>query len=251
MRVATVLVPAEITGLASANLSEETCVVFDVLRATSSMVTALHSGASAIYPVRSIEEALALKDSLPDAVLGGERRSDRIPGFEIGNSPAEYTTFAGRTIISTTTNGTVALAACASAGILLAGSFLNMRATAAAVLASRPRQVRLVCAGTFDGFAFEDGLAAGCLASLLAAESPDYADDDATAAMRILHDARADDLESACRAVGNGRALVAAGREADLAWALRPDARPVVARAEADPAGRLRIRACPDFPLEK
>jgi 2-phosphosulfolactate phosphatase len=90
MIVDVALNPAEIALLPQRDLSATTCVVFDVLRATSSMVTALANGASAIHPVRTIEEALALRQRFPDALLGGERHGDPIPGFELGNSPLEY-----------------------------------------------------------------------------------------------------------------------------------------------------------------
>src|SRR5712675_737545 len=112
MHIDVVLHPAEIALLPARDLSGTTCVVFDVLRATSSMVTALANGVSEIHPVCTIQEAQALKGRLPDVVLGGERKGDSIPGFDIGNSPSEYTGLKGRRIVTTTTNGTVALRAC-------------------------------------------------------------------------------------------------------------------------------------------
>src|ERR1700730_14424386 len=89
MEIDVILNPAEIALLPGRDLSNATCVVFDVLRATSSMITALAHGAAAIHPVRTIEDALALKTRFPDAVLGGERHGDRIPGFDAGNAPHE------------------------------------------------------------------------------------------------------------------------------------------------------------------
>ena len=115
------------------------CVVFDVLRATSTFVTALHNGAKAIVPVSEISEALAFRRKQPDVLLGGERDGVRIRAaqtggidFDLGNSPREYTPekVRGRTIVSTTTNGTRALRACAGAKTVLAASFLNLTATA-------------------------------------------------------------------------------------------------------------------------
>ena len=115
------------------------CVVFNVLRATSTFVTALHHGAKAIVPVSEISEALALRRKQPDVLLGGERDSVRIGAaqgsgidFDLGNSPREYAPekVGGKTIVSTTTNGTRALRACAGAQTVLAASFLNLTATA-------------------------------------------------------------------------------------------------------------------------
>lgn len=213
MRIDVVLNPAEIALLPGRDLSATTCVVFDVLRATSSMVTALAHGAAEIHPVRTIEEALALKERMPDAVLGGERHGNLIPGFDIGNSPAEYVALAGRKIISTTTNGTIALRACENAARVLVGAVLNLSALVTELRAQSPEQLLLVCAGTFADFAFEDAYAAG----LLIAEFPEATlTDSAEAALAVA--ARFSDPLAALRRAQNGRALAAAGRDADVEW---------------------------------
>ena len=113
--------PADFAHLAQQDLSETVCVVFDVLRATSSMVTALGNGASGILPVEEIGQALTFKRERPEVLLAGERDGVRIgpdlaqgTTFDLGNSPREFTAglVAGRTIVMTTTNGTRALHAC-------------------------------------------------------------------------------------------------------------------------------------------
>ena len=87
MYIDVILSPAEIASvLPTRDLSGPTCVVFDVLRATSSMVTALAHGATEIYPVRTIEEALALKARMSGALLGGERNGDLIEGRRTARS---------------------------------------------------------------------------------------------------------------------------------------------------------------------
>lgn len=211
--------PAEIARLSSADLTETTCVVFDVLRATSSMITALAHGAEAIHPVCTIEEAFLAKERLPGAVLGGERHGDPIAGFDVGNSPFEYQAFPGRTIVSTTTNGTIALRACDGAREVLVGAVLNLRALAGCIRASAPARLLLVCAGTFDSFALEDAWAAGRLIDLLGGGD---CTDAATAVLAVsrLHP---EPLE-ALRAARNGRALAAKGREAEVAWCARESA---------------------------
>lgn len=128
MNIDAALTPADIATLPARDLSGVTCVVFDILRATSSMVTGLANGAREIHPASTIEEALALRERMPDAVLAGERHGDRIQGFDVGNDPMEYAGLAGRRIITTTTNGTVALRACEKAGRVLIGALLNMDA---------------------------------------------------------------------------------------------------------------------------
>ena len=128
MKFDAALTPADISRLPERDLSGTTCVVFDVLRATSSMITALANGAAEIFPAKTIEEARALREKMPDALLGGERHGERIEGFDLGNNPFEYAAHSGRRIISTTTNGTIALRACERAGRVLVGALLNLAA---------------------------------------------------------------------------------------------------------------------------
>jgi 2-phosphosulfolactate phosphatase len=176
MKIDAILSPAELPALARRDLRDTACVVFDVLRATSTFVTALHHGAKAVIPVAEISEALALRQKQPGVLLGGERDGVRIRAaqtgvgdFDLGNSPREYTPekVRGKTIVSTTTNGTRALRACAGAKTVLAASFLNLTATAQFIRLLQPVQILLVCAGTGENLADEDVLAAGALCALL------------------------------------------------------------------------------------
>jgi 2-phosphosulfolactate phosphatase len=208
--------PAEIALLPQRDLSATTCVVFDVLRATSSMITGLAHGAAEIHPVRTIEEALAAKARMPHAVLGGERHGELIPGFEVGNAPHEYVALGGRTIITTTTNGTVALRACEQARRVLVGALLNLDALAAALRREAAERVLLVCAGTFADFALEDAYAAGALIARL--DAPRLTDA-AHAAFAVARQF-ATPLD-ALRAATNGAALAQKGRGAEVEWCAR------------------------------
>ncbi|HRZ54786.1 MAG TPA: 2-phosphosulfolactate phosphatase [Candidatus Paceibacterota bacterium] len=164
--------PAEFTALAQRDLSETACVVFDVLRATSSMVTALAHGAQAVVPVATIPDALAWKERDPDVLLAGERNGLRIRAvltggveFDLGNSPREFEPerVRGRTIVMTTTNGTRALQACRRGAHVWVGAFLNLNAVVEALRRVQPRHLLVVCSGTIEQAAFEDALAAGAL----------------------------------------------------------------------------------------
>ena len=228
MHIDVVLHPAEIALLPARDLSGTTCVVFDVLRATSSMVTALAHGVAEIYPVCSIDEAKMLKARWPDAVLGGERHGDLIPGFDIGNSPREYTGLTDRRIITTTTNGTVALRACERAKQVLIGALLNLGAIAAALRASAPSAVLLVCAGTFDTFALEDAYAAG----RLIAELPGASRSDAAQTVAAMALQYPNPLE-ALRVARNGQALTATCRGADVEWCAQVSKYDIVGIMEA------------------
>ena len=205
--------PAEIALLPKRDLLRTTCVVFDVLRATSSMITALAHGALEIHPVRTIDEARELKAEMPHAALGGERDGEIISGFDVGNSPFEYTGLAGRTIITTTTNGTIALRACEHAETVLVGAILNLAELADEIRWREPQELLLVCAGTFEEFALEDACAAG----LLIAALPDAQLTDAAHAALAVAKQFPTPL-AALRAARNGRALEAKGRGKEVDW---------------------------------
>lgn len=167
-----ILSPAEFAALQQRDLSQAVCVVFDVLRATTSMITALANGAEAIIPVAEISEAIALRQKNPNVLLAGEREGLRIRAgqtgsidFDLGNSPREFTAekVSGKTIVMTTTNGTRALRACAAARMILVSSFLNLRATTNWLLERKPQHLILVCSGTLEEPALEDTLAVGAL----------------------------------------------------------------------------------------
>ncbi len=239
-----VLTPAEYSALTPTDLAPATCVVFDILRATSTMVTALAAGATAILPVVEVATAVERRRGQPDALLGGERGGQRLRAvdtggveFDFGNSPAEYTParVAGRVIITTTTNGTRALHACAGAAGVLAGSFLNLAATARELIRRRPATVFLICAGTHENTAFEDVLGAGALLERLeSGHLPGVRTDAALLALATWRQHRAD-LAGAFRLGENGRRLAelpelaadlvrcAAIDTIDLAAALGPD----------------------------
>lgn len=168
--------PAEFGTLAMRDLSHTLCVVFDVLRATSSIVSALANGASALRPVSDIAEALELRERDPELLLAGERDGLRIHSrltggieFDFGNSPREFTAehVRGRRIAITTTNGTRALRACAQAEAAWLGCFLNLQATADRLSQRQPDHLLLVCSGTIDQCAYEDVLGAGALCDLI------------------------------------------------------------------------------------
>ena len=236
-KIDVVLSPAEIDLLPQRELTEAVAVVFDVLRATSTMITALSHGALGIWPVRTIEEAWALKEKRPEALLGGERHGERIEGFDLGNSPLEYgENVRGREIISTTTNGTIALRAAEGAAAVLAGSILNNGTVAGHLAATKPPEIVMVCAGTFREAALEDILAAGMLISLLRG----WELTDAAQMALGIYRQEEKDLGAALRRARNGRALIAKGRGAEVDWCARASVLPVL--AEMDKTGLLRVR---------
>jgi 2-phosphosulfolactate phosphatase len=147
-------------------------VVVDVMRATSTIAQALASGYKRVYCCREIDDALALRETLGEGLLGGERQAVRIEGFDIGASPREVLEPRGDVLIYSTTNGTRAvLAAAERCGTVLLGSFLNLNAVANAV----EEDCVVVCAGFQGAFALDDAYCAGRIVDLLGREVTDAA----------------------------------------------------------------------------
>ncbi|HTH48865.1 MAG TPA: 2-phosphosulfolactate phosphatase [Candidatus Limnocylindria bacterium] len=232
--------PAEFAALAGRDLSATTCVVFDVLRATSTMLQALSVGATAIYPVSDIPEALARRTRSPGILLAGERHGLRIRAaqtggtdFDFGNSPREFTPdrIAGREIAMTTTNGTLALRACAHARHVLVASFGNLAATTHWLTQHASDHVLLVCAGTGEQASYEDTLGAGALADRIWPPACDAAIGDAAQIARNIFRAAQGDLLTAVQHAANGRRLLAIPElAADVALCLVTDRFDFVAR---------------------
>ncbi|MBI2927390.1 MAG: 2-phosphosulfolactate phosphatase [Verrucomicrobia bacterium] len=236
--------PAEFAALPQRDLSQTTCVVFDVLRATSTMITALANGAVEIIPVAEIAEALAIRAERPDVLLAGERNGLRIRAeqtggidFDLGNSPREFTPgkVRGRTIVMTTTNGTRALRACAGARHVLIASFLNLGAVAAHLTRAQPEHLLLVCSGTVDQAALEDALAAGALCDLLWADYVAGTVADSALLARDLYRLKQDDLLGAVQQARNGRRLSAIPElRDDIPVCLQRDTLAVVAKLTSE-----------------
>lgn len=211
----TLFTPTEFAALKSRDLRDTVCLVFDILRATTSMMTALGNGASAIMPVAEIPEAVAVRQSKPEVLLAGEREGLRIRAaqtgsvdFDLGNSPREFVPecVRGKTIVMTTTNGTRALKACTRARKVFIGSFLNLSCLGKWIERHRPQHLLLVCAGTFEQAAYEDTLAAGAVADYVWNSYTQI--DDSTQMARQIYLSSQADLISAMRFSRNGRRLM-------------------------------------------
>jgi len=156
-------------GLNAGDLTGRAVVVVDVLRASTTVITALANGAKAVIPAATAEEAVRLASNLEKdgVVLAGERKSLKIEGFALGNSPREMTAAAvgGKTIVLATTNGTPALVATQGGDPVLVGAPANFKALVARARAALEQRGELVvmCAGRDKQFAAEDGYTAGRL----------------------------------------------------------------------------------------
>ncbi len=201
-------------------------VIVDVLRASTTIASALSNGAVALIPCLSIDDARDAA-STANALLGGERGGVKVEGFDCGNSPTEYTSelVKSRTIAFTTTNGTKALHKSLKADTILVGSFVNLSAIVAACQ-SHNADVDIVCAGTDGSVSGEDVLFAGMLAQrLIGTDQFAMGNDSAVIAIdfSIANTENSSHLLDAIRASQGGRNLIALGYDADIEFAANVD----------------------------
>lgn len=214
MRVDVVFTPAELPrGL----VADRTVAVLDVLRATTSIVHALVNGARRVIPVATLEEAVRRSEELGrDAVLlCGERDCQLIRGFDLGNSPEEFTAerVAGRTLVMTTTNGTPALLASAGSAECLVGALVNARAVAQRIAAAG-RDAVIVCSGREGRFAYEDAYCAGVILRELRALRRGVRTGDAGRAAQRLAGSRS--VAGVLRATAAAQRLLELGMDRDV-----------------------------------
>lgn len=206
--------PGELTG--------RIAVVVDVLRATSTIVEALANGARIVFPAPSIDEAVRLAQNIgrEQVILCGERRSLPIEGFDLGNSPRDYTPerVADKTLVMTTTNGTPALLASAGSRRALIASFLNLDAVVDAIVEDGG-PVTVLCAGREKRFSLDDAVCAGALVLGLRSRLGKRLElNDAAAAAAITARTQAGALERLLRQTAAGRQLIEVGLADDVAF---------------------------------
>jgi 2-phosphosulfolactate phosphatase len=214
-----------------ASVTNATVVIIDVLRATTTMVEALANGARGIFPTASTEEAVKLAHSLgrEDTLLCGERKGQKVEGFDLGNSPREFTREAVEDfrLVMSTTNGTRAFVAAQDAPRLLACAFTNLGAVASAV--AEDEEVVVICAGREHRFSIDDALCAGHLIQRIIGEGEGaQALNDAALAARLLAASRKPSRGFLLHTVG-GRALSEIGLEDDLEICAEVDRHDIVA----------------------
>ncbi|MEQ8524048.1 2-phosphosulfolactate phosphatase [Gracilimonas sp.] len=181
-------------------LRGKTAVIIDVLRASSSITTALSNGAKKIIPVADMSDAMKIANTMDqkDFLLCGEKNGTKIEGYHLGNSPAEYEpdVVKGKTLIFNTTNGTKAIKKASLANQIYVGTFLNQQSILNA-LKEHDDEVVLVCSGWQGRLSIEDTLFAGSLLhTITGGELPDSAKDGAKVAFGLFQKF-GDDLEGA------------------------------------------------------
>lgn len=206
-------------------------VVVDVLRATSTIVTAFMHGCKSIVPVAEVEEAFQLANGrMAGALIGGERGGLAVEGFDLGNSPQEYTStrVRGQTIILTTTNGSRAFRSLPEDTMGLVASFLNMGAATRYCL-GQGRDVVFIPSGREGGFSLEDTACAGAIVEMIRKQLRDTTHiTDAALASEILYDHFRGKLVEMFQSSVHGRYLMEIGVKADLEYCAQIDVTDVV-----------------------
>ncbi|MDB5172308.1 MAG: phosphosulfolactate phosphohydrolase-like enzyme [Phycisphaerales bacterium] len=234
MLVEVVLLPRD---LQPHHLSNRAVVVFDVLRATTSMVAALAAGVREIRIFGDTATALnACQAFEGPRLLCGEEKCLPPAGFDLGNSPGAFAAekHADRVAFMSTTNGTRALLASRGATAVFIGALVNASATARA-LAQTGLDVSLLCAGTQGQVAMEDLIGAGAVVDALQHLRPVQLESDTASVARRLFAGAKQDLPAALRETRGGQNVVAAGLAPDIDFAARLDAFNIVGRASGEP----------------
>jgi 2-phosphosulfolactate phosphatase len=224
--------------LDSVRVPGKVVVVLDILFATTTMVTALAHGAKEIVPVVDESAARACAADFPGCVLAGELYAETLPGFA---HPAPLALVAhgvqDKSVVYSTTNGTVAMTQAAGAARVYCGALLNARALVEHILARHEREtILIVCSGSGNNFNFEDFYGAGYFVECLREHVRDFSDA-AKAALALYRHAKGPDALLDCRV---GRMMAARGLAHEVQFASRRDALPVVAALED---GRVRLVA--------
>ena len=222
-QIETVVSPA-IFHLYEEDLGQKNVVVIDILRATTTMCVAFANGATEILPVAKPEDAAAMQAL--GWIAAAERQGVTVEGFDLGNSPQDFTVerVEGRRIAITTTNGTRALQMSSGARNVLVGSFLNIDAVCN-MLADDGADVLMFCAGWKDKFNLEDTLFAGAVASRLQAFTTN---DDATMAAVDLYQTAQSDIHGYLQKASHVNRFKSLHIETDLDACLKMNAAPVL-----------------------
>lgn len=213
-------------------------VVIDVVRATTTIITALAQECAFVLPVLHVEDVFDVSQRYAGQVpvlLGGERGGKRVAGFDLGNSPREYTAAVvnQKGLIFSTTNGTRTLLALDGASPIVIGAFVNISAVCQYILRYTQEQpthnsVLIACSGVMNSFSLEDTVCAGMFVRQLSTEADALSKTPAATAAEILYAHYQDDLLAMLQNSDGGRRVSHIGLASDLVACAEVDAYPIV-----------------------
>ncbi|MFZ9754987.1 MAG: 2-phosphosulfolactate phosphatase [Bacteroidia bacterium] len=230
-KIETLLSPA-LFHLHSEGIEDKQVVIIDILRATTTVVVAFENGVDHVVASASVKETQTFRDK--GYLVAAERNGITVEGFDLGNSPQDYTPelVNGRNIALTTTNGTRALNMAEEAETVWVASFRNLTATADA-LTQNGRDVLLFCAGWKDRFNMEDTLFAGALAEQLMSRGWST-EDDATLAAMDLYTRNQSQLPDFLEQASHVQRFKTLHLESDLEVCLKTDSSRIVVKLDGD-----------------
>lgn len=216
--------------LKKGELTDKTAVVVDVLRTSSTIITAMQHQCDRMIPASNPMEAADIKKaSEGEVLLGGEMDAKKIQGFDLGNSPLEYmdTDILDKSIIFSTADGSATIKKCDEAAEVLIGAILNAGAIAEKVT-DIGRDTYLVCAGTHGKFSTDDILAAGCILDrIMELDAAIEMDDLGRVALKMYRNAKRN-LLTALEGCKQFEHLTGTGHLKDVEFCLQEDLYPVV-----------------------
>jgi 2-phosphosulfolactate phosphatase len=231
MRVEVFFGPQEISP---SDVANKVVAVIDVLRASTSITIALANGARAVIPLASSEEVINRAKSLArsEVRLAGERRMLPISGFDLGNSPLEFTKDAvdGKTILMSTTNGTAAVLAVQGARDVVIASYVNLSAVLSMLRAALRggTDVAIVCAGHERHYALEDAACAGLFVQHITTKNTKAETNDAAQTAMVISKKYGENLKRLFKESAHGTSLADAGFANDLVACADVDSCPVL-----------------------
>lgn len=221
-------------------LKDKNAVVIDILRAGSTMTIALSNGAKEVIPAENVTKAAKINRGSSNSMLCGERNGKIVVGFDFGNSPLEYTQekIKGKTLIFSTTNGTVSIVKSRLTKNCVIGSFLNISKVVEYIL-SINQDFCFLCAGKLNNFCIEDFVFAGALIKEILKSKPDSIDielnDPEFAALKLAellvyknNELSPDLIYSMFKMSEHGKFLISLGFEKDLEICSKVNSHPLV-----------------------
>lgn len=203
--------------------NDKTTVVIDVLRATTVIIEALSNGAKEIIPVASIDFAIKISGNSSErmTLLCGERNTKIIDGFNLGNSPFEYSseTVQSKSIVLFTTNGSKAIVKSKYSSRLIIGAFTNISAVVESL--ANENHIEILCSGTSGKFSLEDAVCAGNIVKLLCDMYENNELNDAAQAALVLYQKYENRIYEMLKNSEHGKVLISNGFDADLEFAAR------------------------------
>jgi 2-phosphosulfolactate phosphatase len=209
-----------------------TAVVIDVLRTSSTIITALANGAREVIPAGTPAEVgeLVSRAGRAGSLMGGERDGRQIEGFDLGNSPPEYVRaeVAGKAIFFSSTNGTPALLRVKSASHAVVGSFNNLTAVLGYLLDGM-QDTAILCCGRSGKFSLEDFICAGSMVVGLKNRLGNaIVKNDAAIAAADLYRRNMNLIGDVMRRSTHGKKLIEIGYERDLSYCAQIDSHDIL-----------------------